>query len=127
MYSIAEGDENMSDLGNKKIMAENISRYLARRGMNMKDLSRALGVPYTTVCSWCNAESYPRIDKIEKMANLFGINKSDLVEQYGKETKAALIEQIYDKNKILFDAADDATPEEIKQAAGYLEWLKTQR
>ena len=117
----------MSDLGNKKIMAENISRYLARRGMNMKDLSRALDVPYTTVCSWCNAESYPRIDKIEKMANLFGINKSDLVEEYGKETKAALIEQIYDKSKILFDAADDATPEEIKQAAGYLEWLKTQR
>ena len=114
----------MSDLGNKEIMAANIKRYLSQRSMSIKDLSIAIDVPYTTVCAWVKAEYYPRIDKIEKMANLWGISKADLVEN---PARARSLEEIYNKHKILFDAADDATPEEIKQAAGYLEWLKSQR
>lgn len=117
----------MSDLGNKAVMAENIKRYLDRKGMTMKDLSRAIEVPYTTVCAWCKAEYYPRIDKIEKMANLFGISKADLVEDYNKESKADILQRFYDKNRVLFMAAEEATAEEIKKAAEYLEFLKTQR
>lgn len=37
------------------------------------------------------------------------------------------MQAIYDKHRALFDAADNATPEEIKQAADYLEFLKSQR
>ena len=70
----------MSNLGNKEIMAANIKRYLDGRSMTMKDLSVEIGVPYTTVCAWCNGETYPRIDKIELMAQFFGITKADLVE-----------------------------------------------
>lgn len=72
----------MSDLGNKEIMAFNIKRLLEKHSMTMKDLSTELNIPYTTVCAWCKAETYPRIDKIEMMANFFGINKADLVESY---------------------------------------------
>lgn len=70
----------MSGLGNKEIMAKNIKKYMEEKGMNVADLSSILGFPYTTVASWLKAENYPRIDKIEKMANLFGVKKSDLVE-----------------------------------------------
>lgn len=37
------------------------------------------------------------------------------------------MQEAFDRNRALFDAADDATPEEIKKAAEYLEFLKTQR
>lgn len=37
------------------------------------------------------------------------------------------MQEIFDRQRILFDAAGDATPEEIKKAAEYLEFLKTQR
>ena len=117
----------MSDLGNKAVMAENIKRYLSIKGMTAKALSRAIDVPYTTVCGWVNGNFYPRIDKIEKMANLFGISKADLVEKPGEDDRAALLQDIYDKHRILFDAADNATPEQIKQAAEYLEFLKSQK
>lgn len=40
----------------------------------------ALGVKYTTFTDWVKGNSYPRIDKIELMANYFGISKADLVE-----------------------------------------------
>lgn len=39
-----------------------------------------LNYPQTTVSNWTNANSYPRIDKIQEMANYFGIRKSDLTE-----------------------------------------------
>lgn len=76
----------MSDLGNKKTMAKNINRYLYEKDMTAADLARALDLSYTTVREWAAGRSYPRIDKIEMMANFFGISKSDLVEQPKQET-----------------------------------------
>ena len=67
-------------LGNKEIMAKNISMYLVNRGKTRKQLSDDLGFAYTTVCDWARARSYPRIDKIEMMAEYFGISMADLVE-----------------------------------------------
>lgn len=71
----------MSDLGNKKIMAENIRYYMRQKQIDRKELCEALGFKYSTVTDWLNAEKYPRIDKIEMMANYFRISKADLVEQ----------------------------------------------
>lgn len=45
-----------------------------------QDMCDALGVKYTTFTDWVKGNSYPRIDKIELMANYFGISKADLVE-----------------------------------------------
>ena len=36
---------------------------------------------YTTFTDWVKGNAYPRIDKIELMADYFGISKSDLVEE----------------------------------------------
>jgi transcriptional regulator with XRE-family HTH domain len=71
----------MDNLGNKTIMAENISYFMKRDNLDRRTLAALVGAPYTTVCDWLNANTYPRIDKIEKMANLFGVSKSDLVEK----------------------------------------------
>lgn len=68
-------------LGNKQIMAENIKRLLDKKGLNPRQMALALDFKYTTVLDWVNAKTYPRIDKIEIMANYFGVNKSDLIEE----------------------------------------------
>lgn len=70
----------MSALGNKEIMARNIKRYMQKMGISRKDFCERLGFAYSTVTDWLNAEKYPRIDKIEMMANFFGVSKADLVE-----------------------------------------------
>lgn len=71
----------MSDLGNKKIMGDNILYYLSVRDVSRKDFAKAIGVPYSSVTEWINGRAYPRIDRIEKMAKYFGIEKADLVEK----------------------------------------------
>lgn len=79
----------MSALGNKEIMARNIKRYMQKMGISRKDFCERLGFAYSTVTDWLNAEKYPRIDKIEMMANFFGISKADLVEPPASSTPPA--------------------------------------
>lgn len=67
-------------LGNKEVMANNIIRQMKLKNVDRKQMAKDLNLKYTTLSDWINAKTYPRIDKIELMANYFGINKSDLVE-----------------------------------------------
>ena len=69
-------------MNNKEIMSKNIKYYLSRKHLNVKDFAKQLGFKYTTVLDWVNGNTYPRIDKIEKMAKYFGVNKSDLLEEH---------------------------------------------
>lgn len=72
----------MTSLGNKKIMSRNIQKYMELNHVTRNDLCEAIGVKYTTLTDWIKGNTYPRIDWIEKMANYFGVRKSDLVEEH---------------------------------------------
>ena len=72
----------MSNLGNKEIMAKNIQYYMNKFDKTRQEMCDALGVKYTTFTDWVKGNSYPRIDKIELMANYFGISKAELVEDH---------------------------------------------
>lgn len=72
----------MSDLGNKEIFAKNLNYYMSINKKTRVDVCRDLEIPYSTFTDWCNGNIYPRIDKIEMLANYFDIKKSDLVENH---------------------------------------------
>ena len=66
---------------NKQVMARNITKYMNEKGVTASELCQALGFKHNTFSDWVNAKAYPRIDKIEMMANYFGISKACLVEE----------------------------------------------
>ena len=68
-------------LGNKEVMSNNLKYYMNKKGVDRNQLCSDLDLKYMTVSDWINAKTYPRIDKIELLANYFGINKSDLIEE----------------------------------------------
>ena len=74
----------MNDLGNKEIFAKNLQYYMDINNKTRIEVCRDLEIPYSTFTDWCNANIYPRIDKIQLLANYFGIQKSDLVENKEK-------------------------------------------
>lgn len=80
----------MSSLGNKEIMANNIRFYLSQNGISQTEICQTLGFRMSTFSDWVHARTYPRIDKIELMANYFGIEKSDLVEERTKSQRAGV-------------------------------------
>lgn len=71
----------MRNIGNRDILARNLQHYIERSGKDRRELAEIWGFPYSTLTEWINGRKYPRIDKIEIMANYFGIQKSDLIEE----------------------------------------------
>lgn len=71
----------MSDLGNKDIISQNIKHYMTELGKDRNQVCEDLDIKYSTFTEWVNGKKYPRIDKIEKLANYFGVSKSDLIEK----------------------------------------------
>ena len=116
----------MSNLGNKEVMAKNIRYYMERKGLNAKDFSIELDFKYSTVLDWLNAKTYPRIDKIEMMANYFNIEKSDLVEDKSKEKEKIdisimvndLIENLNSSQTLMYkeEPMDELTKELVKSS-----------
>lgn len=93
-------------------MADNIKRLLSAKGLNPRQLAIALDFKYTTVNDWVNAKTYPRIDKIEMLANFFNVSKSDLVENKNEAiATTSPVQAIYDQ----------LTPPRQAKALTYLE------
>lgn len=111
---------------NKQIMAANIKRYMAAKGVTNQQLCDALDFKYTTFMDWIKGVTYPRIGKVEAMANYFGCEKSDLIEEKltpekekDNDTLASIIvrmrtdtkfmsviESIYNMNSAQLDSVD---------------------
>lgn len=87
-----EGVKYMSNIGNKQVMARNLAYYLDRSGKTQKEMAAVVGVAPSTFNDWMKAKKYPRIDKIEILANYFGVEKSDLIES-----------KVFDEEKALND------------------------
>lgn len=76
-----------NNFGNKATMSHNIKYYMDLHHKSRNDMCAALGVSYSTFTDWVKGKKYPRIDKIELMANYFNITKADLVEEPTRKTK----------------------------------------
>lgn len=66
---------------NKAIIAKNLAYHVKRSGKTQKELSMIVGVAPSTFNDWMKGKKYPRIDKIEILADCFGVMKSDLIEE----------------------------------------------
>lgn len=71
----------MNNLGNREIFAKNLSYYVNRSNRSQLEIAEAVGVAAPTFNTWLKGKKYPRIDKIELLADYFGIRKSDLIEE----------------------------------------------
>lgn len=70
----------MSNNKSKEIFSANLENLMSSRGIDRNKLCSDLGLKYTTVRDWLKGITYPRIGKIELLADYFGVNKSDLIE-----------------------------------------------
>ena len=60
-------------MDSKQIFSENLRRHMELSRKTRKDISESLGISYYTVSDWVNGKKFPRMDKVEMLANLFGI------------------------------------------------------
>lgn len=95
---------DMSGLGNKEIFAKNLKYHVERSGKDQKVIAEIVGVAPSTFNEWVKGKKYPRIDKIEMLANYFGILKSELIEERGEDVKISPDEpKLTEGEKMLLD------------------------
>ena len=102
----------MSNIGNKATFSKNLKYYIEQSGQDRRTLAKLWGFPYSTVTEWINGNKYPRIDRIEVMAEYFGILKSDLIEEKTEEQR-----EMQKNNDIIADVAIRMQTDEEFRAA----------
>jgi transcriptional regulator with XRE-family HTH domain len=65
----------------KEVFAKNLRHYMELSNKNQKEMAEIVGVSAPTFNEWLKAKKFPRIDRVEKLAQYFGIRKSDLIEE----------------------------------------------
>lgn len=110
---------------NKEIFANNLSFYMEQKGVDRNTLCADLDLKYTTVRDWLKGITYPRIGKIELLANYFKINKSDLIENKTATAQVSdfLLEEITnaarklnaENKKIVLRTSEDLLDEQEKR------------
>lgn len=70
----------MDDEKVKTIFSNNLKKYMNMVGVNQNDIAKITGVSQQSVSNWINRKQIPRMGIIERLADYFGILKSDLLE-----------------------------------------------
>ena len=115
----------MSDELQKKIFSKNLNKYISMSGKKQNEIAADIKVIPQTLNSWCTGQAMPRIGKIQLLADYFGINKSDLLEEkedideegYYLDDDARDMAQFMYENpdyKVLFDASRKVKKEDIE-------------
>lgn len=65
----------------RKIFSQNLKLYMQKNEETISDISARLSVPFSTVSDWVHGRKYPRMDKVQLLADHFGVLKSDLTEE----------------------------------------------
>lgn len=117
---------------NKKIFAKNLNYYMTTNNKTQSDIVTDLNLTASTVSDWANGKKYPRVDKMQLLADYFGILKSDLTEEHetSKMTDDIELQEYLEELKnrselrMLFSLTKGATKEDVEKAVRIIEALK---
>lgn len=67
----------------REIFVRNLRYLMNARGISQADICRELGMSSTTVSDWCTGKKYPRVDAMQRLADLLGVLFSTLTTEGG--------------------------------------------
>lgn len=76
----------MTDEEQKVIFSKNLNNYLSLSHKTQKQVAEAIGVSPQTFNTWCQAIALPRMGKVQKLADYFHIEKSDLIDEKSEDS-----------------------------------------
>lgn len=73
----------------REALKENLIFYSKSKGVSQKDLAVALGVSQAAVSHWFKGDNSPNIEIVSKIADIFGLQISDLLGERENEKSPA--------------------------------------
>lgn len=117
-------------------MYEIFAELLDQSGKKTIDVARATGIPSSTFTDWKKGRSTPKQDKLQKIADYFGVSieylmtgKEPAIDSsaqgyYIDEETARTAQEIYNNDKILFDVYNTVDKERLVDFAKKLAELR---
>ena len=119
----------MSEQEFNRVFANNLKNKLSESGMTRAEFAEKVGVGISSVGFWTSGTKTPRMDKIDKMCEIFHCKRSDLLEEktepedrphYIIDPDAEnMIVDMYENPdlRVVFDCARKVKPEDLEQVA----------
>ena len=98
----------------RKKLSESLQELMKERNIDQKELAEAIGVTQPTVSNWIQQTKYPRIKRIQQLADYFNVPKSRITEgekEIQQDTLAAHLD-------------GDFTEEELAEIRKYAELVR---
>ena len=67
----------------REIFIKNLRYIMEKKGITQADICRELNIPSATMSNWFTGQRYPRIDKMQQLADMLGVTFSTLTTEHG--------------------------------------------
>lgn len=106
----------MNNVSRNQIIATNIKRYIKENKITQKELAESIGISPSTMSDYMNLRSNPSHGVIQKIADFFGILKSDIDTTYKESNDISTIynQLNADRQKIVYTVAEKQLEEQNK-------------
>ena len=103
----------------RDIFAKNLRFLMNARGITQADICRVLNVSSATASDWCTGKKFPRVDAMQKLADLLGVLPSMLISEEGLQNfeDQRRLEDLHQNTslRILFDRSRKMKHEDVEK------------
>ncbi|EIQ0607836.1 helix-turn-helix transcriptional regulator [Staphylococcus pseudintermedius] len=103
----------------RKNLSDNLKRLMKEHNVDQKELAEAIGVSQPTISNWLKQTKYPRIKKIQQLADYFNVPKSRITEDKSEHFKQDNLAAHLD--------GDDFSEEELAKIREFAEMVRKSR
>lgn len=91
---MGRGKLTPQDLEDMKVISSNIQRLLTESGMKQSQLASVLNIPKSSLNEYVKGRTLPKAGNIQKIADYFGLQKSDIDPRFSKSSSSSVLKQI---------------------------------
>ena len=106
----------MDEKKRMQIIAENITHFRKQRGITQKELAKEVGITASTMTDYMKLRSAPSFGVIQKLADYFGVKKSDIDTTFKEESTNSLPDAPDSLTQQIMDKVVQLTPPNQKIA-----------
>lgn len=113
------------------IFTKRLNEALSKSNMTQVEAAKKMGISPQGFNRWCKGQSIPRMDRIEKLAKLFGVSTSYFIDEHIKEAVDFIADEFNVLRPLQVALSYDSyikdhqfTDEELIQILNYARFIK---
>lgn len=95
----------MTDQEQRDVFSKNLNALLLKNNNTQLEVAEAIDVSPQTFNTWCKGKALPRMGKVQKLADYFGVNKSELIDPPSEDGSQSN-QQLSDLQQKILEAYD---------------------